>query len=71
MGLRDSLEHKMNEIPSEQNENEELDWELGIDDADIDMYIMTEDETKYKDGLWNKVNAVYLQEQKGKNALNS
>lgn len=65
MGLTDSLEHRVNQIAEEPVESEELDWELGIDDADIDMYIMTEDETKYKDGLWNKVNATYLKEQKG------
>lgn len=66
MGLTTSMDHKVENNKPEETPEEELDWELGIDDADIDMYIMTEDETKYKDGLWNKVNATYLKEQKGK-----
>lgn len=43
----------------------ELDLE-GLDDAEIDGYIMTEDEAKYKDEMWNKLNADYLKEAKAK-----
>lgn len=52
---------------SEQNEDEacELDIE-GLDDDEIDGYIMTEDESKYKDEMWNKLNADYLREAKAK-----
>jgi transcription factor IIIB subunit 2 len=37
----------------------------GIDDDEIDSYIMSEQETQYKDSLWMKINATYLKEQKG------
>ena len=37
----------------------------GIDDNEIDSYIMTKQEAYNKDSAWNKVNAVYLQELKG------
>lgn len=48
-----------------QIESGELDLE-GLDDAEIDGYIMTEDESKYKDEMWNKLNADYLKEAKAK-----
>lgn len=66
MGLANSLEDcvSIETNTVKQLNNEELSLE-GIDDDEIDMYIMTEDESKYKDGLWNKINATYLQEQKG------
>lgn len=48
-----------------QSETGELDIE-GLDDEEIDGYIMTEDESKYKDEMWNKLNADYLREAKAK-----
>lgn len=38
----------------------------GIDDDELDSYIMSEKESNFKGSLWNKVNAVYLEQQKGK-----
>lgn len=64
MGLANSLEDKVSTSTNTIQESQELSLD-GIDDDEIDMYIMTEDETRYKDGLWNKVNATYLKEQKG------
>ncbi|XP_026829717.1 transcription factor IIIB 90 kDa subunit [Ooceraea biroi] len=37
-----------------------------IDDEELDSYILTEKETRYKSALWNKVNADYLVQQKEK-----
>ncbi|GLV39856.1 Brf RNA polymerase III subunit [Carabus blaptoides fortunei] len=65
MGLANSLEDKVSTATNTVQESQELSLD-GIDDDEIDMYIMTEDETRYKDGLWNKVNATYLKEQKEK-----
>lgn len=48
-----------------QMEAGELDLD-GLDDEEIDGYIMTEDESKYKDEMWNKLNADYLKEAKAK-----
>lgn len=48
-----------------EEENCELDIE-GLDDNEIEGYIMTEDESKYKDEMWNKLNADYLREAKAK-----
>lgn len=50
---------------AQQAETGELDLE-GLDDDEIDGYIMTEDESKYKDEMWNKLNADYLKEAKAK-----
>lgn len=44
--------------------NGELDLE-GIDDKELDMYIMTDVETERKDKIWTERNADYLQKQKG------
>lgn len=69
MGLANSLEDKVTSTATNtMQETQEITLD-GIDDDEIDMYIMTEDETKYKDGLWNKVNANYLKEQKGFNSF--
>lgn len=43
----------------------ELDLE-GLDDEEINGYIMTEAEAKYKDVMWNRLNAEYLKEAKAK-----
>ncbi|XP_014282486.3 transcription factor IIIB 90 kDa subunit [Halyomorpha halys] len=45
--------------------NGELDLE-GIDDKELDMYIMTDVETERKDKIWTERNADYLQKQKEK-----
>lgn len=61
-------EHKKVDVENDQvaqNETGELDLE-GLDDDEIDGYIMTEDESKYKDEMWNRLNADYLKEAKAK-----
>lgn len=50
---------------AQQAESCELDLD-GLDDDEINGYIMTEDESKYKDEMWNKLNADYLKETKAK-----
>lgn len=62
------LNYKKIEVDNEQtiqSETGELDIE-GLDDEEIEGYIMTEDESKYKDEMWNKLNADYLREAKAK-----
>lgn len=54
-----------NDAENEQTEDCELDID-GLDDNEIDGYIMTEDESKYKDEMWNKLNADYLRDAKAK-----
>lgn len=49
----------------DQSQNEELDLE-GIDDQEIDKYILNEKEVQVKTELWMKQNAEYLKEQKEK-----
>uniref|UniRef100_A0A3Q0SYK6 Transcription factor IIIB 90 kDa subunit n=1 Tax=Amphilophus citrinellus TaxID=61819 RepID=A0A3Q0SYK6_AMPCI len=51
--------------PGDQSQNEELDLE-GIDDQEIDKYILNEKEVQVKTELWMKQNAEYLKEQKEK-----
>lgn len=36
-----------------------------LDDDELDQYILTDKESKFKDTLWMKINENYLQEQKG------
>ncbi|XP_053682420.1 transcription factor IIIB 90 kDa subunit [Sabethes cyaneus] len=38
----------------------------GLDDEEIDGYIMTEEEATYKDMMWNRLHAEYLKEMKEK-----
>jgi hypothetical protein len=67
MGLANSLDDCSSIQPqSEFLEvgNGEIDL-TGIDDEEIDSYIMSEREAQYKDSLWMKINATFLQEQKG------
>lgn len=45
--------------------NVELDL-ADIDDDEIDTYIMTENEARYKDAMWNKLNADYLRDAKAR-----
>lgn len=47
------------------DESGELDL-VGIDDDDIDQYIMSEHDASNKDKIWMAMNADYLREQKGK-----
>lgn len=56
---------KEDESNALQPDSGELDVD-GLDDAEIDGYIMTEDESKYKDEMWNKLNADYLKEARAK-----
>lgn len=60
-----TVEDNRNEPDVEVQESGELDLE-GVDDDEIDGYIMTEDESKYKDEMWNKLNAEYLKETQAK-----
>lgn len=51
--------------PSNATDTGELDVD-GLDDDEIDGYIMTADESRYKDEMWNRLNAEYLKEAKAK-----
>ncbi|GJQ83146.1 putative DNA-templated transcriptional preinitiation complex assembly, partial [Trypoxylus dichotomus] len=63
MGLANSLDDVTN-APS-NNTPVEFDMSLDdIDDAELDSYIMSEDEFQYKNGLWHKLNADYLDQLK-------
>ncbi|KAF2889585.1 hypothetical protein ILUMI_16588, partial [Ignelater luminosus] len=65
MGLADSLEDTVN-IPL-NTPTTEVDLTFDdIDDEEIDAYIMNKDEVEHKSGLWHKLNANYLEQQKGK-----
>uniref|UniRef100_A0A3P9CCZ9 Transcription factor IIIB 90 kDa subunit n=2 Tax=Haplochromini TaxID=319058 RepID=A0A3P9CCZ9_9CICH len=63
-----SLTSILGKLPSAASLNhrasEELDLE-GIDDQEIDKYILNEKEVQVKTELWMKQNAEYLKEQKG------
>lgn len=61
----EEIQRKENENEQLSNETGELDIE-GLDDAEIEGYIMTEDEARYKDEMWNRLNADYLREAKAK-----
>lgn len=50
---------------TDENRDGSLDL-ADIDDDEINQYIMTSNEAQYKDQVWNKINAEYLQETKGK-----
>ena len=67
MGLANSLDDCSSIQPqseSIEDGNGEIDL-TGIDDDEIDSYIMSEREAQYKDSLWMKINATFLKEQKG------
>lgn len=58
-------------IPSQQSENSEDDGELdttGIDDEEIDSYILNDTERQSREDLWNKVNTDYLLEKEKEKA---
>ncbi|XP_023727508.1 transcription factor IIIB 90 kDa subunit isoform X1 [Cryptotermes secundus] len=68
MGLANSMDD-CPDIRPESNCVEDGNGEIdltGIDDDEIDSYIMSEQEAQYKDSLWMKINATYLKEQKEK-----
>ncbi|XP_011490426.1 transcription factor IIIB 90 kDa subunit isoform X2 [Oryzias latipes] len=54
-----------NKVDNPMEPSGELDLE-GIDDQEIEKYILNEKEVEVKTGLWMKQNAEYLQEQKEK-----
>ena len=72
LGLKDSIqdylvsaeqpEQVQAEPIKELEESDELDLN-GIDDSEIDGYIMTDKEIEFKTQMWHKVNAEYLKEQ--------
>jgi len=70
MGLRNSVEdyltssHHQQE-KEEKSENEELDL-TGIDEDEIDSYIMSDQEIRQKAKLWLRLNKEYLLEQEEK-----
>lgn len=68
MGLANSMDDCSSIQPqseSVEDGNGEIDLS-GIDDDEIDSYIMSEREAQYKDSLWMKINATFLKEQKEK-----
>lgn len=50
---------------SEELDDGELDLD-GIDDNEIDAYLMTKEEAQKKKETWEKINADYIQQQKRK-----
>lgn len=58
-----TIEYQRNDIDNDATGELDID---GLDDAEIEGYIMTEDESKYKDEMWNKLNADYLKEARAK-----
>ena len=69
LGLKNSIQDYLvsAEQPSvepvkEIEESDELDLN-GIDDSEIDGYIMTDKEIEFKTQMWHRINAEYLKEQ--------
>nr|CAD7432711.1 unnamed protein product [Timema monikensis] len=69
MGLSSSLNEQTVTTTTEDTpsapDNGEIDL-MGIDEDEIDSYIMTEQESKNKDVLWMKINESYLKDKKEK-----
>ncbi|KAB7506545.1 Transcription initiation factor IIB [Armadillidium nasatum] len=67
LGLKSTIEECMKIHPPDPqtSETELLDL-TGIDDDEIDSYIMTDREIKFKTELWMKLNEEYLEEMKRK-----
>lgn len=62
MGLVSSLEEV---VTDNVNPDDEINLTFDdIDDAELDSYIMNEDEFENKNGLWHQLNKDYLEEQK-------
>lgn len=51
-------------VPEVEPDDGELDLE-GIDDNEIEAYLMTREEALKKKETWEKINADYIQQQKG------
>ncbi|XP_012161705.1 transcription factor IIIB 90 kDa subunit isoform X2 [Ceratitis capitata] len=75
-GLKPDIESMCRPAPSElleaekAKENdviEDLDLE-GLDDEEINNYILTHEEAEYKNNMWNALNAEYLKEMREKEA---
>ncbi|XP_061602861.1 BRF1 RNA polymerase III transcription initiation factor subunit b [Cololabis saira] len=65
LGLQDTFK-TLNQLEADEpSEGGELDLE-GIDDQEIDKYILNDNEVEVKTELWMKENAEYLKEQKEK-----
>ena len=69
LGLKDSIQdylvsadQPVQEPVKEIEESDELDLN-GIDDSEIDGYIMTDKEIEFKTQMWHRINAEYLKEQ--------
>ncbi|XP_051008351.1 transcription factor IIIB 90 kDa subunit [Acomys russatus] len=70
LGISDSIRECISSPsgdPKDTSEDGELDLS-GIDDLEIDRYILNESETRVKAELWMRENAEYLREQKEKEA---
>ena len=71
LGLKDTVEeylaptHSHTDKESQKEATEELDL-TGIDEDEIDLYILTEKEVRWKTAMWQKVNKEYLEEQEVK-----
>ncbi|XP_062858284.1 BRF1 RNA polymerase III transcription initiation factor subunit b [Trichomycterus rosablanca] len=67
LGITDSINHCMTEEKEDEeaSDNGELDLE-GIDEDEIEKYILNEKEVEVKTELWMKQNEEYLREQKEK-----
>ncbi|MCL4127796.1 UNVERIFIED_CONTAM: hypothetical protein GTU68_018923, partial [Idotea baltica] len=63
LGLKDTIEECMEIRPCDpQTSDTEILDLTGIDDEEIDSYIMSEREIKFKTDLWMKLNEEYLEE---------
>ncbi|XP_065077012.1 transcription factor IIIB 90 kDa subunit [Ochlerotatus camptorhynchus] len=61
--------HNIERKENTKTEDKEDDGELNLDDLDddeINGYIMTEEEARYKDMMWNRLHAEHLKEMKEK-----
>eukprot|EP00066_Takifugu_rubripes_P006583 XP_003971499.1 PREDICTED: transcription factor IIIB 90 kDa subunit-like isoform X1 [Takifugu rubripes] len=65
LDLQQDLEESATELEDEQLKGEELDLD-GIDDQEIEKYILNDKEVEVKTELWMRQNAEYLKEQKEK-----
>ncbi|KAK4319641.1 hypothetical protein Pmani_009425 [Petrolisthes manimaculis] len=67
LGIKETIEQCMEIRPSEPEpeENGELDL-TGIDEDEIDSYILSSSEVKVKTEMWMKLNKVYLEEMREK-----
>lgn len=64
LGLNaDCISSKVEESPLNVSDGELVADDL--DDEELNQYIMTDREAKFKDSLWMKINEDYLQQQKG------